>query len=148
MSQTLKNAKMYCKDDLSKIENFDKSSANNFVGWQVHHRLETNLEGEVVVTADTLKRLGMYFDRPYFELIFLTVSDHRKLHKNHTEESIRRIKARTPKIYGRPTSDSTRKLMSIRTKEMMQDPNVRYNCGSFTRGKHWKLEKGKRVYYV
>ena len=30
----------YCKDDLSKIENYELAKADNFKGWHIHHRLE------------------------------------------------------------------------------------------------------------
>ena len=30
----------YCKDDLSKIENYELAKADNFKDWHIHHRLE------------------------------------------------------------------------------------------------------------
>lgn len=67
------------------IENYDKAIADTTQTWQCHHRLEThNSDGErrlVDITAKELKALGMYYNRPPEELIFLTVSEHRKLHQ-------------------------------------------------------------------
>ena len=77
------NFKFYCKD-YENIENYDKAKADEFVGWNCHHRLEThNSDGErraVYITASELQALGMYYERPASELIFLTSSEHNTLH--------------------------------------------------------------------
>lgn len=72
--------KKYCKDDISKIENYDKAISDNTQVWDCHHRLELTLEGEFAHNPEDLKRLGMYYNRPYFELIFLTHTEHLRLH--------------------------------------------------------------------
>lgn len=46
----------------------------------LHHRLECTLDGDFAHSANELKRLGMYYNRPYYELIYLTHSEHSKLH--------------------------------------------------------------------
>lgn len=78
----------YCiKEEIEYIENYDKAKLENFNGWIIHHRLEThNSDGEkriVNLTVNELKELGMYFNRPAKELIFLTRSEHSKLHKQN-----------------------------------------------------------------
>src|SRR5574344_132885 len=74
----------YCCEDISKIENYEEAKADNFISWDIHHRLETNnSDGErrlVDLTADELKALGMYYNRPASELIFITHGDHTSLH--------------------------------------------------------------------
>lgn len=62
------------------IENYDKALADEFKGWMLHHRLECTIDGEFAHSAEELKRLGMYYNRPYYELIYLTHSEHSKLH--------------------------------------------------------------------
>ena len=62
------------------IENYEKAAADEFKGWMLHHRLECTLDGEYAHSAEELKRLGMYYNRPYYELIYLTNSEHSKLH--------------------------------------------------------------------
>ena len=62
------------------IENYDKALADDFKGWMLHHRLECTLDGDFAHSANELKRLGMYYNRPYYELIYLTHSEHSKLH--------------------------------------------------------------------
>lgn len=63
----------YCKD-YKNIENYQKAKADNFVGWDCHHRLEThNSDGErrlVDITTVELQALDMYYNRPASELIF------------------------------------------------------------------------------
>ena len=80
--------KQYCKD-FENIENYEKAKADNFKGWDCHHRLETHTsDGErrlVDITAAELQALGMYYNRPADELIFLTRSEHSSLHKPSEE---------------------------------------------------------------
>lgn len=68
-----------CKE-YEKIENYELAKADNFEGWEVHHRLEISINGEEVHTMKSLKRLNMYYNRPYFELIYLKTVDHTALH--------------------------------------------------------------------
>src|SRR5574344_1252507 len=74
----------YCCEEISQIENYELAKADNFVDWDIHHRLETHSsDGErrlVDLTADELKVLDMYYNRPASELIFMTHSEHRSLH--------------------------------------------------------------------
>ena len=92
--------KRFCKNP-EKIENYDKAAADNFKGWDCHHRLEThNSDGErrlVDISKKELIALGMYWNRPSDELIFLKHSEHYILHnkgkpspykgKRHSEET-------------------------------------------------------------
>ena len=42
----------YCKS-IEDIENYELAKADNFIGWDIHHRLEThNSDKEDVVVAD------------------------------------------------------------------------------------------------
>lgn len=91
-----KTARSYCKDDISKIENYEQA-INDTELWVCHHRLELTINGEQVHNPDTLSKLGMYKKRPYFELIFMPQAEHIKLHQNvhnsfegkhHSKESI------------------------------------------------------------
>ena len=77
---SVKSAKRYCKDDISLIENYDEAIKDKDNVWDLHHRLEISLEGKEVHTHKSLKQLGMYYKRPYFELIFLKHGDHAALH--------------------------------------------------------------------
>lgn len=76
----------FCKD-FEKVENYEKAKADNFIGWDRHHRLEThNSEGErriVNITSQELIALDMYYNRPPEELIWLRHGEHTKLHKGN-----------------------------------------------------------------
>ena len=74
-------AQKYCRDDISKIENYDKAIADTSHTWVIHHRLELTLDGEFALTPEQLKMHDMYYNRPYYELIFLTRAEHNRLHR-------------------------------------------------------------------
>lgn len=73
-------ARRYCRDDIFKIENYDKAIADTTQTWHMHHRLELTLDGEFANSVADLKLHDMYYDRPASELIFLTPGDHIRLH--------------------------------------------------------------------
>ena len=68
------SAKSYCKDDISLIENYDKAIADKTQIWHCHHRRET------IFSRKDLIEIGEYYNRPACELIFLTKSEHMRLH--------------------------------------------------------------------
>lgn len=76
------NFEKFCKD-YENIENYKKAKADNFKGWHCHHRLEThNSDDErrpIDITVAELKALGMYYNRPASELIFLTSREHKSI---------------------------------------------------------------------
>jgi len=92
-SQTYISNKMclihrYCRrGEESKIENYDLAKADNFEWWDIHHRLELTINGEYAHSKDELIRMDMYYDRPYYELIFLRHDEHAKLHSKSSPGS-------------------------------------------------------------
>lgn len=78
----------YCCEDICQIENYELAKKDNFIGWDIHHRLEThNSDGirrSVDITRKELMKLGVYYNRPASELIFMKSSEHCKLH--HTKK--------------------------------------------------------------
>ena len=72
----------YCCEDISKIENYELAKRDNFRGWVIHHRLELVETGAAVdSTKQDLRARGIYYNRPASELIYLTRSEHQKLHR-------------------------------------------------------------------
>lgn len=69
----------FCKDDISKIENYDKAVADTTQTWVIHHRLE--IHSDYTNSREELKMMNLYYNRPVEELIFLTRSEHVKLHR-------------------------------------------------------------------
>lgn len=74
--------KKFCKDDITRIENYDIAKSEDFKGWDCHHRLELTLDNEFANSKEDLIRYNMYYNRPYFELILLRKSEHSQLHQN------------------------------------------------------------------
>ena len=73
----------FCRDDIKLIENYYEAINDTENVWACHHRLELTLDGEFANSKTDLIRHGMYYHRPYFELIFLKIIDHKKLHAAH-----------------------------------------------------------------
>lgn len=71
--------KKYCCEDISNIENYDKAIADTTKVWECHHKFETMCPLRPM-SVEKLKEQGLYYNRPASELIFLTKSEHRKLH--------------------------------------------------------------------
>ncbi len=140
----------YCLD-FEKIENFDLAHKDNFKGWECHHRLEThNSDGErrlVDLSMTELLALGMYYNRPAEELIFMRVKDHRQLHLKGKPTWNKGLKMG-------PWPEELNKRRSITMKGMKHSKErnkkisiMRKGKPSNVKGKHWKLIEGKRCYY-
>ena len=120
-------AKKYCRDDLSKIENYEQAIADTTQTWDLHHRLELTLDGEFALSQDQLKMHDMYYNRPYYELIFLTQAEHRRLHNmNRSEDTRRKIseshKGKVSPKKGVTLSEDTRRKMSNAKKGKKRKP--------------------------
>lgn len=122
--------KYYCKEP-EKIENYEKALADNFKGWDCHHRLEThNSDGErrlVDITQKELKALDMYYNRPASELIFMKHSEHQFLHNKGSKRSDEaKNKMSNSWDYDKHFNEETRRRMSEAAKG-----NIK------TKGTHW-----------
>ena len=164
----------YC-DNIENVENYAAAKKDNFTGWDCHHRLEThNSDGErrlVDISHKELKALGMYYDRPAEELIFLTTLEHLRLHhkgKRFSEETKKKLSAAnkgkqlseetkakmSEAKKGKPRSEETKRRMSEALKGR-PGPNkgkhpseeTRRKLSEAHKGQHWKLVDGKRVWY-
>lgn len=152
------------------IENYDKAIADTTQTWQCHHRLEThNSDGErrlVDISKEELIALGMYYDRPPEELIFLTPIEHIGLHQKgkpktkseetkkkmseahkgkHLSEEHRRKMSEAHR--GKHRSEEIRKRMSEAHKDHKVSEETKRKVSEAHKGKHWKLVDGKRVWY-
>lgn len=86
--------KQYCCEPLKNIENY-KEAASSPERWVCHHRWEISSVGRF--SKGYLISIGIYWKRPACELIFMRMSEHRKLHTEgvygncrHTEEQKRK----------------------------------------------------------
>ena len=76
-----KRVKWYCSEDIALIENYHQAISDEERVWEIHHRRECDSEGRTLFTHKQLIDLGLYYNRPAVELIFVTRSMHWKLHR-------------------------------------------------------------------
>ena len=151
-----KNAKSYCKDDISLIENYDKAVADKRRFWHCHHRRET------IFSRKDLIEIGEYYNRPACELIFLTPFEHIRLHqlgknvseetcekmseahkgKNHSAETCKKI-AEAHK--GKHHSAETRQKMSEAHKGKQLSAETRKKISEVHKGKNHSAEARKKM---
>lgn len=118
-----------------QIENYQKAIADKTQTWHCHHRKETD-EG---ISGPELIKLGLYYDRPPEELIFLTKSEHAKLHGHlHKQKEETKEKLRQANLGKKPSNETIDKLRQTHSGE---------NNGFY--GKHhnteFKKEHSKRM---
>lgn len=70
----------YRQNEQHLIENYEQAKADNFIGWVIHHRLGLTLDGQNACQKADLIRHNMYYERPYFELIYMRSKEHARLH--------------------------------------------------------------------
>lgn len=119
----VKNITKFCKEEISKIENYEKAINDVKQTWVCHHRKETD-DG---LSVKQLQELGLYYGRPANELIFLTKTEHNRLHnsgKSKSEKTKQRLseshkgknKGEKNGMYGKPSN--------IRGKHIVWDDKV------------------------
>ena len=105
-------ARKYCKEDISLIENYEIAVNDQTQIWHCHHRRET------IYTREGLIEIGEYYHRPACELIFLTKTEHNKIHKtgnkyrigkHHSEKTKKKL---SEYHIGKHLSDETKKKLS------------------------------------
>ena len=92
--------KRFCCEDIAKIENYEQAIADDNHTWECHHRAEILPCGRYSVKD--LEAVGMYWNRPASELIFLRQDVHRSLHH----------KGKTAWNKGRPRSEETKRRIA------------------------------------
>lgn len=171
----VEKVKRYCRDDISKIENYDKAIADTKRKWDLHHRLELTLDGYFANSVEDLKRHNMYFNRPYFELVFLTHAEHTKLHQSgRSSEWYKKVQENHSHSWkGKHHDLNTKNKMATSQQEHyrnhperrkqisdsnMGDKNPFYGkthtdefkekMSKLLKGKTWKIIDGKRVWFA
>ena len=81
-----KCAKCYCSEDISLIENYQEAISDEEKMWDIHHRRECDSEGRTLFTKKQLIEMNLYVKRPASELVFVTRSMHKKLHREQMEK--------------------------------------------------------------
>lgn len=106
-----KQAKIYCKEDISKIKNYDKAITDTTQTWHCHHMTETwwNCSKQELIDNEC------YYNRKACELIFLTPSEHNKLHskgKNLSAETRIKISEANKGKKRKPFTEEHRRKLS------------------------------------
>ena len=147
-----KLAKKYCKEDISKIKNYDLAIADKTKTWVCHHMTE-------IWWNCTMKELidnECYYNRKACELIFLTPAEHKRLHnegenhpffgKHHSEETKKKMseahKGLTSPRKGVTLSEETKKKMS-EAKKCEKNPFYGKTHSEETRKKISEAKKGR-----
>ena len=103
-----KQAKKFCKEDISKIKNYDKAIADTTQTWHCHHMTETWWH----CTRKELIENECYYNRKACELIFLTSEEHKRLHMKGVTLSEETRKKMSESKKGHTVNEDTRKKMS------------------------------------
>lgn len=74
--------------DYKNIENYEIAVSSE-EKYHLHHKLE--IQDDKVLSRQTLKEMDLYFHRPSNELIFLTETEHRKLHGKYITDEKRQL---------------------------------------------------------
>lgn len=160
---SFRTVKKFCSEDISLIENYEEAIISNET-YDCHHRRE-----DLGFSAIELIELGLYFNRPAKELIFLTKAQHCSLHhkgqkgywkgKHISEETKAKISTRNKGKEscwkGKKLSAEYRAKISNahKGKKLSEDHKRKIseaNKGNkSTRGQHWRKDPntGKRIYY-
>ena len=148
----VKQAKKFCKEDISKIKNYDKAIADTTQVWHCHHMTETWWH----CSKKELIENECYYHRKACELIFLTSEEHKRLHMKgvtlsdetrrkmseakkgrlFSEEHRRKI---SEAIKGHTVTDETRKKMSEAKKGHTVNEETRKKMSEAKKGENHPL---------
>lgn len=146
----------YCRHP-ELIENYDKAIADTTQVWDCHHRLETHFSDgterprNAQLSRPELVALNTYFDRPPEEFIFLTKTDHNKLHtigKTFSEEHKRKLseankgKRHSKKVLCVETGEVFESMIEAQRQTGIAQSNISNACtGKYktTGGYHWQF---------
>ena len=148
-------AKKFCKEDISKIKNYDLAVADTTQVWHCHHMTETWWK----CTKKDLIDNECYYNRKACELIFLTPEEHMRLHNKCrmvTEETRKKM---SESHKGKHLSENHRKKLSeankgkstwnkgkSMTEETKQKLSEALKGHKGMAGMTWKVIDGKRVW--
>lgn len=127
INQIRSRVERYCSEPIENIENYEEAVNDKTQTWHCHHRLE--IQGQFKNSRELLKRCGMYYNVPASQLIFLTPSEHSRLHtddKNHP-------------FYGKSHTKETRDKMSASQKGLKRSETTRSRISKARMGKQTVL---------
>ena len=111
-----KQAKQYCRDDISRIENYDLAMADETQTWCCHHRNGLEHSHAELIAMD------LYYGRPAEELLFLTESEHFSLHNSVERHPMYGKTGENSPNYGKHHSEETKMKISASMKGKKRGP--------------------------
>lgn len=156
--------KSFCCEDISLIENYEIAMSDPEISYHCHHRLEThNPDGTKKDKKDNLRlseliEMGLYYNRPASELIFLTPSEHTIVHgsfvegKHWTLSEETRMKISKASMgnrngIGNKSRTGQKQSREEVEKRMAKIRGVKNPNKATCKGRSWYLsEDGRRVY--
>lgn len=141
--------KKYCSEDISLIENYSQAVADQEETWHCHHRRELSEQK----SGNQLIVDGEYYGRPASELIFLTKSEHHRLHsKNQRPETLAKISAARKGKKCKPFSLEHKAKISAAKKGKQLSMEARQRISNATKGnknpmfgKHHSIEAKQKI---
>lgn len=145
-----RQARKFCKEDISKIKNYDKAIADTTQTWHCHHMTETwwNCSKKELIENEC------YYNRKACELIFLTPEEHMRLHnkvRTFTEETRRKM---SESHKGHTVSEETRCKISEANKGRTFSEESRIKMSESRKGRTFseesrrKMSEAKKRYYA
>lgn len=140
-----KQARKFCKEDISKIKNYDKALADTTQVWHCHHMTETwwNCSRKELIENEC------YYNRKACELVFLTKAEHTRMHmqgKRFSEEHRKKLsevkKGHSDFWKGKHHSEETLRKMSKAHKGHAVTEETRKKLSEATK-RRWKMHKQK-----
>ena len=137
----IKRAKRYCSEDISLIENYQEAISSSEI-YHLHHKLEIELNK----SSQELIELGLYWNRPANELIFMKQFDHKSLHSSNLREETRKrrsesLRGENNPFYGKTLSNEHKKKISETLKGKILSEETRKKiieaCKGNNRGRIW-----------
>ena len=128
----IRKVKSYCKEDISKIKNYEQAIADKTQTWVCHHMTETwwNCSRKELIENEC------YYNRKACELIFLTPEEHKRLHmkgKILSAETRRKISEAKK---GKPSPFKGKK-MSYESRRKSSESHKGHLPTKGSKGMHW-----------
>ena len=111
-----RQARKFCGEDLYAIENYEQAVSDKTQVWDIHHRLE--IQGPFTNSRELLKKCGLYYGVQASQLVFMTRSEHIRLHRK-----------------GRPLSKDTRQKLSEANKGRRHSEETRRKLSEANKGR-------------
>lgn len=146
-------ARKYCYEDLSLIENYELAIADKTQTWHCHHRVAIIMN----CTRKELIAKDCYENRPAHDLIFLTKSKHMSMHasmqfkgnknrlgKKHTEDTKQKISNACKGQHLTP-EQRERQLLALRSPELRAKNSAAHKGNKYHLGKKHTDETKKII---